>query len=86
MEPSQVPPTQSDTPSPSSQSESRAGKLTQRVSPTDPKVLAGGLGASLTTNIILIVQEFVPTFDPSAAFVGACASIVGMIVGWIKKR
>lgn len=53
---------------------------------TQPKVLAGGLGASLTTNVIIVVQEFIPYWEPSTAFVGAAAAIVGMIVAWIKSN
>jgi hypothetical protein len=48
--------------------------------------MAGGLGASLTTNVILIVQEFVPTWEPTPAFVGACASLVGMLFAYLKKE
>ena len=53
---------------------------------TQPKVIAGGLGASLATNLIIVAQEFFPLFDPSAAFVGAVATLAGMIVAWIKKN
>lgn len=53
---------------------------------TDPKVVAGGLGASLTTNVILIVQEFYPYWDPSPAFVGAAATLVGMAIAYVKKN
>jgi hypothetical protein len=53
---------------------------------TQPKVLAGGLGASLTTNVIIVVQEFIPSWEPSTAFVGAAAAIVGMAVAWIKSN
>lgn len=53
---------------------------------TDPKVIAGGLGASLATNIILVVQEFIPYWEPSTAFVGAVATLSGLLIGWIKRN
>lgn len=53
---------------------------------TQPKVLAGGLGASLTANVLIVVQEFLPLFDPSTAFVGAATSLVGMLFAWIKAN
>ena len=56
-----------------------------KIKVTDPKVLAGGLGASLATNVILVVQEFIPHWEPSVAFVGAAATLAGLLVGWIKR-
>jgi len=53
---------------------------------TQPKVIAGGLGASLVTNLILVTQEFYPAWEPSPAFVGAAASLCGMLVAYIKKN
>lgn len=58
----------------------------QRQYATQPKVVAGGLGASLTTNVILVVQEFYPYWEPSPAFVGACAALVGMVFAWVKEN
>jgi len=51
---------------------------------TQPKVMAGGLGASLTANVIIVIQEFVPMFEPSTAFVGAATSLMGMLFAWLK--
>ncbi len=51
---------------------------------TQPKVMAGGLGASLTANVIIVIQEFVPLFEPSTAFVGAATSLMGMLFAWLK--
>lgn len=51
---------------------------------TQPKVLAGGLGASLTANVIIVLQEFLPLFEPSTAFVGAATSLMGMVFAWLK--
>jgi len=53
---------------------------------TQPKVLAGGLGASLVTNLILVAQEFFPAWEPSAAFVGAAATLAAMILAYLKKN
>jgi len=46
--------------------------------------MAGGLGASLTANVIIVIQEFVPMFEPSTAFVGAATSLMGMLFAWLK--
>ena len=53
---------------------------------TQPKVIAGGLGASLATNLILVAQEFFPQWEPSAAFVGAVAALAAMVVAYLKKN
>lgn len=68
-------------PRPAPQAPKRAMQLA-----TQPKVLAGGLGASLATNIILVAQEFIPNWEPSVAFVGAVATLAALVVGWIKKN
>ena len=61
------------------------GPLTQvRKFATQPKVMAGGLGASLTANVIIVLQEFLPLFEPSTAFVGAATSLIGMLFAWLK--
>lgn len=86
-----MPNTQSDTPTLSSPDESRERNVTSKPNKTlnagtRPKVVAGGLGASLATNLILVAQEFLPHWEPTPAFVGAVSALAGMLFAYVKRE
>lgn len=52
------------------------------MTPTQPKVMAAGLGGSLATLIMAIAHSFGYPLPPGAE--GAIATVAAFLLGWLK--